>query len=374
MLLTQDTPIHLSPSKTSSFCMHQATLYEKKENKSVLCTACKQACVIAPNYTGLCGIRQNRDGELFLLTYGKASAVNVDPVEKKPLFHFLPGTSIFSMGTVGCNFGCTFCQNWEISQAARTLRIKLMKEKQPHLSDVEVGKYGYDLPPQKIIEICQKEHIPSIAYTYNEPVIFFEYLYDTAMLAKKAGITNIMVSNGYESAQALEKLRHCIDGFNIDLKAFTEEFYQETCKAKLHHVLDTIQRVRKLGIWCEITTLVIPTKNDSEEELRSIAKFLASVDKSMPWHITAFHPDYQMRDIPSTQKETLLRAYAIGKEEGLEYVYIGNIPDDTHANTYCPKCNALLIRRIGYHTEIEKLKNGKCNHCKTSIPGIWQHH
>ena len=352
--------------------MHEAILYKKLENKKVLCTACRQECTILPGYTGLCGVRQNKDGKLYLLVYGKASAVNTDPVEKKPLFHFLPGTQIFSLGTVGCNFGCTFCQNWDISQAARDLRFKLMREKRQELSDVEVGKYGYELMPGKIVEICEERNIPSIAYTYNEPVIFFEYLYDTSKLAHKKGIKNVSVSNGYESEDALRAMKPYIDAMNIDLKAFTNEFYQKLCKAKLEPVLETIKMAHELGIWIEITTLVIPGKNDSDAELKKIAEFIAGIDKNIPWHVTAFHPDYKMVDVPATSYASLQKAHAIGKKSGLKYVYVGNILDEERSSTYCPNCEELLIRRNGYCLTVENLKSGKCGSCGEKIPGVWK--
>lgn len=351
--------------------MQEALLYKQLDTK-LMCTACKHYCKIAPNQTGLCGVRQNKDNKLYLLVYGKASAVNTDPVEKKPLFHFLPSSSIFSLGTVGCNFGCNFCQNYDISQVARDLRAQLIREKRQELADVEVGKYGYELPPKKIIEICLENNIPSIAFTYNEPVIFFEYIYDTAKIAKQHGIKIVFVSNGYESEEALMMIHPYLDAMNIDLKAFTNEFYTRICNAQLQPVLETIKHAHKLGIWIEITTLIIPGKNDSDAELKQIAEFITSVDKNMPWHITAFHPDYKMMDIAGTSHQTLVRAHAIGKKAGLTYVYLGNVHDEERASTYCPNCKTRLIRRDWHDISIENFKNGKCVQCSTSIPGVWK--
>ena len=352
--------------------MHKAQLFRQaQKDKAVVCTACKHYCQIADGGTGLCGVRQNVDGSLFLLVYGKASAVNVDPVEKKPLFHFMPGTRIFSLGTIGCNFGCSFCQNYDVSQVARDLRVQLIKEKRKELMGVEVGKYGYELPPGEIVDICMKNNIKSIAYTYNEPVIFFEYIYDTAKLAKARGIKTVFVSNGYESCEALDKIRPYIDAMNIDLKAFTEEFYARVCKAKLEPVKETIKHARELGIWVEITTLVIPGKNDTSEELTRLAQFLASVDKDMPWHITAFHPDFQMKDTPATTQSTLIRGYDIGKKVGLRFVYVGNVHDEQRESSYCPGCNALLIRRDWYNVKIENFSLGVCQGCGYAMPGVW---
>lgn len=351
--------------------MKEATLYIKKEKNKLICTACKHKCIIPNNQTGICGVRQNKDGKLYLLVYGKASAVNVDPIEKKPLYHFLPGTQIFSIGTVGCNFSCSFCQNWDLSQCTKDLKKKLQANKHPELMDIEVGRLGYELPPKKIVEACIDKDIPAIAYTYNEPTIFFEYLYDTAKLAKDNNIKNVMVTNGYESDEAMEKLKGYIDAMNIDLKAFTDEFYQKLSHAKLKPVLETIKKAHKLGIWIEITTLLIPKKNDSDKELSQIAKFVAGIDKNIPWHVTAFHPDFQMTDLPPTSINTLVKAYEIGKKAGLKFVYVGNVIDEKHSNTYCPKCNSVLIRRAGFSQSIENLEKGYCKKCKEKIPGIW---
>ncbi len=352
--------------------MHEAVLYRKLDNKMVRCGVCRHACVIASGKTGVCGVRQNIDGKLYLLVYGRASAVNIDPVEKKPLFHFLPGTEIFSLGTVGCNFGCDFCQNWDLSQATKGLAARLVKENKLDDIDVEIGKLGYDLPPEKIVEACVEKGIPSIAYTYNEPSIFFEYFYDTSRLAHEKGIKNVLVTNGYESKEALKLAKPYINAMNIDLKSFSDDFYVKVCKARLQPVLDTIKLASELGIWVEITTLVIPGKNDSDWELRKIAEFVASVDVNMPWHVTAFHPDYKMLDVSKTSHKKLFNAYEIGKKAGLKYVYAGNIADDAHESTYCPNCNAVLVIRSGFFVRVESLKDGKCRKCGEKIPGVWK--
>lgn len=352
--------------------MHQATLYKQLANNKVQCTACKQNCIISPDNTGICGVRQNKNGKLYLLVYGKVSSYNIDPIEKKPLYHFMPSTEIFSLGTVGCNFSCDFCQNWDSSQITKGIKNKLLKEKKIKDIDVEISKLGYELPPNKIVEICIKKNIPSIAYTYNEPSIFFEYAYDTAKLANKKGIKNVFVTNGYETEEALKLIKPYLNAMNIDLKSFNDDFYKKICKARLQPVLDTIKLAHKLGIWIEITTLIIPGKNDSDEELRQIANFILSIDKNIPWHITAFHPDYNMTDIPSTSLNTIQKAYNIGKKAGLNYVYVGNISDDEHSSTYCPNCNALLIKRSGYSISIENIKNGKCLKCNEKIAGVWK--
>ncbi|MCO6475133.1 MAG: AmmeMemoRadiSam system radical SAM enzyme [Phaeodactylibacter sp.] len=353
--------------------MHEAILYEPMEKKAVRCTACKIRCVVKPGGAGVCGVRQNKGGKLYLLVYGKASAVNIDPIEKKPLYHFLPGSQIFSIGAIGCNFACSFCQNWDLSQLARTLREKLMKEK--HIEDIEleVGQYGYELSPERIVKLCLEKKVPSIAYTYNEPVIFFEYLHDASTLARRHGIRTVFVSNGYESEEALDAAAGYLDAMNIDLKSFRDEFYKKLCKARLQPVLDTIRDVHKRGVWLEVTTLVIPGQNDSEAELRDIAGFIASVDNNIPWHISAFHPAYRMKDTPYTSRAALEKAYDIGLGAGLKFIYVGNIQDEGRSATYCPNCGAALIRRTGYRTWMEKaFSGGQCLRCKTKIPGIWQ--
>lgn len=352
--------------------MKKATLFEKLKNNIVRCTACAHYCQIMPGRTGICGVRLNKAGELYLLVYGKAAAANLDPIEKKPLFHFLPGTEIFSIGTVGCNFGCDFCQNWDLSQSSKIAQQKIKDSKERILQLGKLVEYGQNLPPQKIVEYCVKNSIPSIAYTYNEPVIFFEYIYDTAKLAHEKGIKNVFVSNGYESKEAMEMIHPYLDAINIDLKSFNEKFYQKTCKAHLEPVLENIKRVIKMKIWLEVTTLVVPDENDTDQELRSIAKFIADVNKGIPWHVTAFHPQYKMDDKPSTTPESLQRAYAIGKKAGLKYIYTGNVFDLEHQSTYCPKCGQLLIGR-DWHTITEsRIKDDKCPNCNTKIEGVWK--
>lgn len=332
--------------------MHECTLYEKLDNQKVKCTACRHYCIIAPEKKGICGVRQNKNGKLYLLVYGKPSAVNIDPIEKKPLFHFLPGTKSFSIGTMGCNFKCEFCQNWDLSQ--------------------KYDRIGEDLSPEKAVEICREKKLESISYTYNEPGIFAEYVYDTAKLAKKHGIKNVMVTNGYESDEALNYLKPYVDAMNIDLKSFNEDFYKRICKASLKGVLDCIKKSYALGFWIEITTLLIPGKNDSNAELKKIADFIASIDKNIPWHISAFHPDYKMTDVMATSSASLAKAYEIGKKACLKYVYTGNIVDEEKSSTFCPKCRALLIKRHYFDANIEKFKDGKCKNCNEEIKGMWK--
>lgn len=338
--------------------MKKATLFKKLKNKTVKCTACNHYCVIASGKTGICGVRKNKDGDLNLLVYGLTSGAGVDQIEKKPFFHFMPGSPAYSIGTIGCNFACDFCQNAWMSQCTKDASIPI-----PPL---------YKLSPKEIVDTCIKEEIPIIAYTYNEPAIFFEYAYDTARLAHKKGIKNVFVSNGYLSKEGIDKIAPYLDAINIDLKAFTEKFYQKICKAKLQPVLDSIKRCYKKKIWVELTTLIIPGENDMSKELERIAEFIASVSKSMPWHLTSFSPTYKMQGKLSTSQEAIRGAYTIGRHTGLKYVYAGNVFGEDLHSTYCPKCNTRLVKRDWGYTKIENLKNGKCTKCKTKIKGIWK--
>ncbi len=336
--------------------MKEAVLYQKLNNGQVRCRLCAHHCLISPGKHGICFVRENRDGKLYSLVYGLAIAANVDPIEKKPFFHFLPGSTSFSIATAGCNFRCEFCQNWEISQTIRnSLRSR---ESIP----------GEELPPEKAVKVALENGCRSISYTYTEPTIFFEYATDTARLARKKGLKNTFVTNGYQTQETIKEMKDLIDAANIDLKSFSDDFYKKMCGARLQPVLDSIRLMHDAGIWVEVTTLVIPHQNDSSEELARLAKFLASVDKNIPWHISRFHSDYQMDATEETPLETMQLAYGIGKKAGLNYVYMGNVLTETGQNTYCPKCGTLAVRRIGYRVEILSVqKNGKCKNCNHSI-------
>lgn len=352
--------------------MKKALLFEKHKDNFVQCHACSWHCRIAPEMTGLCGVRLNKKGVLYLAVYGRAVGPEVDPIEKKPLFHFLPGTKALSFGTLGCNFGCLFCQNAWHSQPPRELRQKMVGAKTYQETMLEmIDQLSTKISPQEIVNLALKTGSQSIAYTYNEPAIFFEYAYDTMKLAKKEGLKNVFVSNGFESEQALEKAKGLLDGINIDLKSFREEFYQKISKAKLRPVLDNIKLCHQLGIWVEITTLVIPGENNSDQELTRIAEFIAKVSLSIPWHVTAFHPAYKMSAKPSTDPGDLIRAYQIGKKAGLKYIYVGNVLDRRHQSTYCPACDELLVRRDWHQVEIVRLQNGTCGQCGHQIAGVW---
>jgi len=332
----------------------EAFLYEKLENNLAHCYLCAHQCKIAEQKFGLCGARQNIGGALYTHVYGKVIARHTDPVEKKPLNHFFPGSASFSIATVGCNFRCGFCQNWEISQSS-------IRDGAPQ---------GEDLAPEEIVRFALENDCKSISYTYTEPTIFFEYAYDTAKLAKGKGLYNIFVTNGYMSQEALQMIKPYLDAANVDLKFFRDSAYQRVCKARLTPVLDSIRLMRKLNIWIEITTLVVPGENDSEGELRDIAQFIASVDKNIPWHISLFHPDYQFSDRQATPESTLKKTEGIGHQAGLTYIYVGNVwgwGNDTH----CHNCKKLLIKREGFSVLEYNIKEGRCVFCHTVIPGLF---
>jgi pyruvate formate lyase activating enzyme len=337
-----------------SFKMKEAMFYEKLGNAVVKCNLCNHRCRITDSKRGICGVRENNNGTLYSLVYGKVVARAVDPMEKKPLFHFLPGSRAYSIATVGCNFRCGNCQNFEISQM-------------PKEGGLIVGE---DVPPEEIVLAAKQNNCESIAYTYTEPTIFFEYAYDVAKLAKKEGIKNVFVTNGYISEEALVEIRPYLDAANIDLKGFSDEFYRKNCGARLNHVLDSIRLHKSLGIWIEITTLIIPSLNDSEEELRKVAEFVKEVGEEIPWHISQFYPMYKLLDLPPTPIATLRRAREIGLKVGLRYVYEGNVPGEAGENTYCYKCGNLLIRRYGYQILENKIKNSTCSYCGAKIDGI----
>lgn len=344
--------------------MREARLYNKSDNDAVECFACSWRCKIAPGKTGVCGVRQNVDGKLFLLVFGRAVSANVDPMEKKPLYHFLPGENIFSIGTIGCNFGCEFCQNFDISQASRSGSGKEATE--------NAAGWGDQLEPDEIVAYCLEHRIPAIAFTYNEPAIFSEYAAEVMKLAKPHGIRGVFVSNGYETKEALDFLEPYIDAYNIDLKGFTERYYQKVCKARLSPVLSTIEELHDRKKWLEITTLLVPGENDSPDELKAIAKFISSISPDIPWHISAFFPTYLMTDKISTPPEKMIRAYKIGHDAGLNYVYLGNLLENKYGSTFCPDCGELLIEREGFTVTKYNLEAGKCSKCGQKIAGVWK--
>jgi pyruvate formate lyase activating enzyme len=336
--------------------MREAMFWEKLDSDRVRCGLCRHACVIPPGKRGICGVRENREGQLLSLVYGRLIAENIDPIEKKPLFHYRPGSRSYSIATVGCNFHCRHCQNAEISQW-------------PHTGRAIPGR---EVPPEEVVGAALDAGCRSISYTYTEPTIFYEYAYDTALLAHEKGLGNVWVSNGYTSTAALERIAPVLDAVNVDLKGFTEKFYREVAGATLSGVLATLRDYRRLGIWLEITTLIIPGWNDSDEELAAIARFIAEeLGDQIPWHVTAFYPTYKMLDHPPTPTATLRRARQIGLEAGLKHVYVGNVPDAIGENTYCPTCGELLIERHGFRLGEIHLEHGACGKCRTPLTGVW---
>ena len=336
----------------------EAYLTQTLSNNTVRCQTCEHFCALEPNETGKCNVRQNIDGTLYSTVYGEAVAVHVDPIEKKPLFHFSPGGDILSIGTYGCNLRCSFCQNWQMSQSRGF--------------EGQHGYFGQLATPEMLVDTCLENDIRMIAYTYNEPTVFFEYTYDTAKLAHDNGIKNVYVSNGYMSQAALDMITPYLDGINVDLKAFDEEFYHGQCQARLAPVQRNIAHTaRQTDIWVEVTTLLIPGLNDSDKELRALATWLTEVDPEMPWHVTAFHPDYRLQDRPRTAQRDLIRAYEIGRTAGLQYVYVGNVLDADRESTYCPRCEEKLIQRHWYNVHELWHERGVCPKCSHAIPGVW---
>lgn len=333
----------------------EAYLYQKKEENKVRCLLCNHQCLIKHGERGLCHVRENRSGVLLSLVYGKIIAGHVDPIEKKPLFHFLPGSLSYSIATAGCNFRCAFCQNADISQM-------------PVDSNRIAGR---DSSPLEILKEAMDSHASSISYTYTEPTIYFETALDTARLATQKGLKNVFVTNGYMTKRCLQEIDPHLHAANVDLKAFSDRFYRDLCGAKLNPVLRTMETMKEMGIWLEVTTLLIPGLNDSEEELKGLARFLAELDSVIPWHISRFHPTYRLNHVPSTPVESVRRARDIGFEAGLEYVYTGNVPGEKGENTFCSSCRESVIERIGFRVVGNRLKNGKCPSCGADIPGVW---
>lgn len=334
--------------------MMEARLYEKVGKDAVVCRLCAHGCRIADGRRGICGVRENRGGVLYTLVYGKLIAEHVDPIEKKPMFHFQPGSRSYSIATVGCNFRCANCQNADISQMPKDAKNILGDEASPYEAAHEAAETG-----------CS-----SIAYTYTEPTIFFEFAQDTARVAKSLGLKNIFVTNGYMTRECLDEMKGLLDGANVDLKSASDGFYKKVCGATLAPVRRSIEYMRAMGVWVEITTLIIPTLNDSEEELKETAGWIASVDASIPWHVSAFHPAYKLMDIPPTSASAVIRAREIGLEAGLKYVYTGNIPAGNGENTLCPACKTTLITRRGFIVASNSIHDGKCPQCKTEVEGV----
>lgn len=335
--------------------MHEALFWERGKGTTVHCLLCRQDCHIVDGLRGLCGVRENRGGTLYTLVYGLSVAEHVDPIEKKPLYHFYPGSRSYSIATVGCNFRCKHCQNFGISQI-------------PRESHTIVGD---PLPPEQVVKQALANDCRSIAYTYTEPTIYFEYAFDTAVLARQAGLANLFVSNGYITTPPLEQIAPYLDAANIDLKSFDPKIHRELTGAHLDGVLAGLRDYRRLGIWLEVTTLVIPGINDSDDELAAMAGFICNeLGSDTPWHVTAFFPTHQLHDYPATPAHTLQRAHQLGLAAGLRYVYQGNLSSGEGENTFCPGCGDTVISRHGFHVGQMALRNGCCRSCGAVIAGI----
>lgn len=331
----------------------EALYYKKLKGRIVQCQLCPRYCTIKDAEAGNCNVRENSKGKLYSLVYGKACSMNSDPIEKKPLYHFMPGEKAMSIATVGCNLHCKQCQNWQISQ--------IKPEYNPYIS----------LTPEEVVSKTIESECKIIAYTYTEPTVFYEYMLDIAKLARKQGIKNVIVSNGFINAEPLKELCKYIDGANIDLKALSEKFYKEICDGKLKPVLKAIEILHENKIWTELTNLIIPTFNDKESEIKKLAQWVKNLDKNIPLHFSAFYPTYKLTNLEATPAEKVKEARQIALKLGLKHVYAGNIDDEEGNTTFCPKCRKPLIIRQGYYIFKNYIKNGKCKFCNKKIDGVW---
>jgi pyruvate formate lyase activating enzyme len=342
------------PAQAGKLPGHPARWYKKLPLKRVECLLCPKRCRVDDTERGFCGVRENHGGEYRTLVYGRPCAINVDPIEKKPLFHLRPGAWTFSLATAGCNMDCKACQNWQISQS-RPEQVR-----------------SYDMPPAKVVQAALRAGSKIISYTYTEPVVFLEYAIDTAVLARKQGLMNCMISGGNVEVKPLLEACKVLDAIKIDLKAFNERTYYTNNKGHLKHILRTLETIKKQGKWLEIVYLVIPTINDKEDEVRRMCRWVKrTLGKDVPVHFTRFHPDYQLKHLPPTPYSTLKRSYDIARGEGLHYPYVGNVVGRGGEDTRCPKCGRTLIERRGFTVRANHLKEGKCPHCGTRVPGVW---
>jgi pyruvate formate lyase activating enzyme len=330
--------------------LKEAMLWKPKDGQA-LCVLCAHRCAIDEGKRGLCGVRLNSEGKLYALTYGRLISRAVDPIEKKPLYNFLPGTRSYSIAAAGCNFFCDFCQNWQISQMTH------------EGGDV----YGEEFTAEEVVAEAKAYQCASVSYTYTEPTIFFEFAHDTAILARQAGLKNIFVTNGYQTPETVEQMAGLIDAANVDLKSYSDEFYRKRCGARLAPVLNAIKLMHQQGMFIEITTLVIPGENDSPEELKQLADFIASLSSDIPWHVSRFHPDYKRQDAAYTPSETIFDAAEIGKASGLRYVYAGNLPAGKYEHTYCPACGTMVLERSGFSSRNAGLNERKCRKCGQTL-------
>jgi pyruvate formate lyase activating enzyme len=334
--------------------VRRARYYRKLENQRIQCELCPKECEVGPAERGYCGVRENTDGEYYTLVYGRSASVNIDPIEKKPLYHVLPGSRIFSFATAGCNMACKNCQNWELSQSR--------PEQIPAI----------DLPPARMVDVARKQGCSLIAGTYAEPAVFPEYLLDVAREGNKKGLRTTMISAGYIGREPLADLCGELAAIKIDLKSMRDDFYRDNCAGELQPVLDAIEFIKQQEVWLEIVYLVIPTLNDSESEIGDLVRWVkGSVGTDVPLHFSRFHPQYRLKNLPPTPYETLTRCYDMARAEGLHYVYVGNVPGHPGQDTHCPKCGEVIIRRQGYRISDVRVERGQCRHCKHAIPGIW---
>ncbi|MCA1796280.1 MAG: AmmeMemoRadiSam system radical SAM enzyme [Geobacteraceae bacterium] len=333
--------------------MREAMFWSAEKDRYVRCTLCPHLCRIAPGARGVCHVRENHDGVLYSLNYGRIVASNVDPIEKKPLYHYVPGSQSFSVAAAGCNMHCRHCQNASISQ-------------------VEDEIPGEDIEPRRIVAAAQRSGCRTIAYTYTEPTIYYETMLETATLARDVGLENIMISNGYIEAEPFARLAPLLHAANVDLKAFNDKVYRQLCGARLQPILESLQRIYAAGVWLEVTTLVIPGYNDDHTQLKAIAGFIAAeLGPEVPWHVSAFYPTYRLLDVPPTPEDTIRRACEIGTQAGLQHVYGGNVAG-VFEHTLCPACGNVVVKRSGYRIVQMGLKAGKCGSCGADVAGVWE--
>jgi pyruvate formate lyase activating enzyme len=355
-LLAQDAAggLELAGPKLEGVSRHEAMFWETQDEKRVKCVLCPRECEVADVERGYCGVRENQGGRYQTLVYGALCSANVDPIEKKPLFHYIPGTAAFSIATAGCNIECKFCQNWQISQF------------RPEQVDSVL------VTPEQLTAACRARQVPTIAYTYSEPVVFYEYMHDAAALARTRGIGSVMISNGYIQEKPLRQLCRHLTGVKIDFKAFTEKFYQESCAGELKPVLKTLEILKEIGIWFELVVLVIPTLNDAPDEIRQMSEWVVQhLGPDVPMHFTRFHPTYRITNLPRTPVTTIERCRQIAINAGVHYAYAGNVPSHPGENTYCHNCQHELIHRLGFRVRSNRIADGKCPDCGTDIPGVW---
>jgi pyruvate formate lyase activating enzyme len=341
-------------SQNANLSKVEARYYKKHPDREIECTLCPRFCKLGDKERGYCGVRENMGGTYFTLVYGKACSIHIDPIEKKPLFHYLPSSNALSIATAGCNVNCKFCQNWEISQV-RPEQIR-------HV----------DFPPESVVLMAEKNSCPVIAYTYSEPVVFYEYMFDTAQMARNKNIKNAVITGAHINPEPLKGLIEVVDAIKVDLKAFSQDFYTHYVRGELQPVLDAIKVIAKSNVWLEIVYLVIPTLNDNPSEIRQLSRWiLHEVGPNVPVHFSRFQPMYLLKNLPPTPISTLVEAHDVAKQEGLRYVYIGNVPGHKYENTFCPNCRNTIIERIQYHIKKIHIQGGKCQFCGDPIPGVW---